>query len=49
MVETFWKGLISINSPDWLTWHLDKIVDAMAIGLVMNLFDEGWTPEEAKQ
>jgi hypothetical protein len=45
MAEAFWKGLVS-TLPNHILGLLDKVVDAMAIGLVMNVFGENYSPEE---
>jgi hypothetical protein len=38
MAEAFWKGLVS-TLPNHILGLLDKVVDAMAIGVVMNVFE----------
>jgi hypothetical protein len=43
---SIWKGLVS-TLPNHILGLLDKVVDAMAIGLVLNVFGEGYSPEGA--
>ena len=43
MAEAFWKGLVS-TLPNHILGKLVEVVDAMAIGLVMNVFGEDFSP-----